>query len=198
MRHWLLLLNSAIFAFVAGAFAAPILAMTGLQQAAQPLYAVYHLACHQWAFRSFFLFGAQPIYGREELAASGRDPFSFVGDATLGWKMAFCERDLAIYVGLLIVGIVFAWRRDLHPLGFLAYAVLAMPLALDGFTQLFGWRESNWELRVITGLIFGLASAWLVYPRFDLAMGVSPTRARYAPQTAEPVCAAVKAASPHG
>jgi uncharacterized membrane protein len=65
-------------------------------------------------------------------------------------------------------------------------------MALDGFTQLFGWRESTWELRVITGLLFGFASGWLVYPRFDLAMGLSVATARYA---REHTCAAL---SPRG
>src|ERR1700682_2051648 len=44
-------------------------------------------------------------------------------------------------------------------------------MAIDGFTQLFGWRESTWELRVVTGLLFGLASGWLVLPRLDAAFG---------------------------
>jgi uncharacterized membrane protein len=40
-------------------------------------------------------------------------------------------------------------------------------MALDGFTQLFCYRESNWELRLLTGALFGLASAWLAYPRLE-------------------------------
>ncbi|MBV9169420.1 MAG: DUF2085 domain-containing protein [Chloroflexi bacterium] len=106
--------------------------------------------------------------------------------------MAFCERDLAIYIALLAVGIYFARHRDMRPLGFVAYGVLILPMAIDGFTQLFGWRESTWELRVITGVLFGFASAWLIYPRFDLAMGVAPGKARYA---REHTCAAL---SPRG
>jgi uncharacterized membrane protein len=40
-------------------------------------------------------------------------------------------------------------------------------MALDGLTQLAGWRESTWELRLATGLLFGVASGWLLYPRFE-------------------------------
>jgi uncharacterized membrane protein len=192
LHHWLAVTNAAIGVFIGGALVAPLLGLLGWTAAAQAIYSVYHLTCHQWAFRSFFLFGAQPIYAREELAALGRDPFSFVGDASLGWKMAFCERDLAIYVGILAVGAIFARRRDLPALGFVAYGLLALPMAIDGFTQLFGWRESTWELRVATGLLFGLASAWLLYPRFDEAMGTPRQATRYAP---EHTCAA---ASPRG
>ena len=39
------------------------------------------------------------------------------------------------------------------------YLLLIAPMAIDGLTQLVGWRESNWELRTLTGALFGLASA---------------------------------------
>lgn len=189
-RHWLLTLNAAVAAFLTGAFAAPVLAAAGWSAAAGVLYAAYHFACHQWAFRSFFLFGPQSIsvYSRDQLGALGVDPFGFTGATDLGWKMAFCERDLAIYVGLLVVGLLYARRRYLRPAGFGLYAVLILPMALDGFTQLFGWRESTWQLRVVTGLAFGLASAWLVLPRLDAAFGLLPEVKRYPPSTpCEPV-----------
>ncbi len=94
--------------------------------------------------------------------------------------MAFCERDLAIYIALLAAGVYYARRRDLQPAGFVVYGILILPMALDGFTQLFGWRESTWELRVVTGVLFGLASGWLVLPRLDAAFGVQPPSKRYA------------------
>ena len=185
-RHWLFTLNAALAAFLTGALAAPLLAAVGLTGVAATLYAAYHFACHQWAFRSFFLFGPQPIavYNQDELTSFGTDPFGFSGAAELGWKMAFCERDLAIYVGLLLVGLLYARRRDLQPAGFGVYALLILPMAVDGFTQLFGWRESTWQLRVLTGLVFGLASAWLVFPRVDAAFGILPTANQYAASTA--------------
>jgi uncharacterized membrane protein len=191
-RHWLGVLNLAVGAFLAGALAAPALAALGWTTAADGLYAAYHLTCHQWAFRSFFLFGQQAVYGEQQLADLGLDPFRFVGNAQgLGWKMAFCERDLAIYIGLLLVGLLYARRRDLRSSGFFVYGLLILPMAVDGFTQLFGWRESTWELRVATGLLFGLASAWLVLPRLDAAFGLPPAVARYAPDAAcEPLSTA--------
>src|SRR5438128_183333 len=108
VHHWLLTLNLAVGLFLGGALAAPLLSATGLRSAASARYAAYHLTCHQWAFRSFFLFGEQPVYSQQTLADSGVDPFAFVGSPALGWKMACCERDLAIYVGLLVVGLVYA------------------------------------------------------------------------------------------
>jgi uncharacterized membrane protein len=195
VRHWLLAVNVAVGVFLAGAFAAPVLAAVGWRSAADALYAAYHLTCHQWAFRSFFVFGQRPVYAEQNLADLGTDPFGFVGDQDLGWKIAICERDLAIYVGLLVVGLVYARRRDMRPAGFTAYGVLILPMAVDGFTQLFGWRESTWALRVVTGLIFGLASAWLVLPRLDDAFGRRPSPTRYAP---EAVCERLSPLSPRG
>lgn len=190
-RHWLLTLNAALAAFLCGALVAPLLAALGFSNVAGALYSAYHFACHQWAFRSFFLFGLQPfaVYSQDELSALGiADPFGFVGTSQLGWKMAFCERDLAIYVGLLLVGLLYARQRNLQPAGFGVYAVLILPMALDGFTQLLGWRESTWQLRVLTGLLFGLASAWLVFPRLDAAFGLLPQANPYPASTAcEPV-----------
>jgi uncharacterized membrane protein len=195
LRHWLLTLNTALGVFLAGALAAPVLAAVGWAAAADAVYAAYHFTCHQWAFRSFFFFGQQPSYSQQSLAAQGLDPFGFVGNPTLGWKMAFCERDLAIYIGLLVIGLLYARQRDLKPSGFLLYGVLILPMAVDGFTQLFGWRESTWELRVVTGLLFGLASAWLVLPRLDASFGLHPVASQYAPDA---TCEPVSALSPRG
>lgn len=180
-RTWLGLVNVACASFVGGGLAAPLLANLGWRSAADALYAAYHLTCHQWAFRSFFLFGQQPVYAQDELDGFGLDTFGFVGDPRLGWKMAFCERDLAIYAGVLLVGLYFARRRELDPPSLRLYALLALPMAVDGFTQLFGWRESTWELRVLTGLLFGLSSAWLVFPYLDQAFGKPEPSDQYAP-----------------
>lgn len=169
--HWLRALNGFVFVFLVGGVAAPALAAVGLAGPANAVYAVYHAACHQWAFRSFFLFGSQAVYSAEQVQAMGGDPFTFLGGQDVGWKMAFCERDLAIYGSLLAFGVMYARRGRANPnLGLLPYAVLIAPMALDGFTQLFGWRESTWQLRVVTGLLFGAASAWLLYPRVDDAL----------------------------
>jgi uncharacterized membrane protein len=182
-RHWLLAVNAALLAFLLGGAAAPAFATVGWTPLADAVYAAYRLTCHQWAFRSFFLFGELPIgvVDQQRLARLGVDPFTFIGGPGLGWKMAYCERDLAIYVGLLALGLLYAARRGrLEPAGFAIYGLLIMPMALDGFSQLFGWRESTWQLRLATGLLFGLASGWLVLPRLDQCFGLAEVRPRYA------------------
>jgi uncharacterized membrane protein len=88
-----------------------------------------------------------------------------------GHQVAWCERDVAIWGSMLAAGLLFGVvRKWLRPLDFRLYLLFCVPMALDGFTQLFGWRESTWELRTITGTIFGLASAWLVLPILERGM----------------------------
>ena len=70
LRHWLAALNLAVGLFLTGALAAPVLAALGWRSAADGLYAAYHLTCHQWAFRSFFLFGPQTRLWPEQLPSS--------------------------------------------------------------------------------------------------------------------------------
>jgi uncharacterized membrane protein len=184
-RHWLAALNLALAAFIAGALAAPILAALGWRSAADGLYTAYHFTCHEWAFRSFFLLASkQPqlaVYSQQQLLDLDTDPFSFIGSPDLGWKMAFCERDLAIYVALLAAGLYYARHRQLRPANFVVYGILILPITVDGFTQLLGWRESTWQLRVVTGLLFGLASGWLVLPRLDAVFTLQPLSRQYAP-----------------
>jgi hypothetical protein len=68
-------------------------------------------------------------------------------------------------------------------------------LERNGLTQLLGWRESTWGLRVATGLLFGLASAWLALPRLDASFGMQPLGGGYAPDAA---CDRLSPLSPRG
>src|SRR5262249_9339982 len=155
-----------------------------LRSAADSLYSVYHMTCHQWAFRSFFLFGQQAVYSQGELAGLDADPHTFVGSQAQGWKMAFCERDLAIYLGLLLIGLLFARRRTLRWRVVGSCGVLIVSMAVGGFAQLFGWRESAGGLGVLPALLFGLAGGWLVLPRLESAIGLPPVVNQYAPDAA--------------
>jgi uncharacterized membrane protein len=169
-RHWLTAVNLAVAVFVGLPFLAPILLAAGYDAPANEIYAAYKLVCHEWAFRSFFLFGPAATYGPETLRdlVGQQAMYGFTGSDDLGYKVAFCERDVAIYLTVLIAGLAYGRLRARLPgLGILGYGLLILPMALDGFTQLFGWRESTPELRVLTGALFGLASVWLIYPRID-------------------------------
>ena len=113
------------------------------------------------------------VYSPEELAAVGVDidPFSrAIGNETVGWKVAFCERDVAIYGSLLLAGLLFARiRRRLGNwlMPFRYYLIFLVPMGVDGALQLFGVYESTWLLRTISGTLFGLGSALFAYPYLE-------------------------------
>ena len=67
--HWLAWINVAVGLFVGLPFLAPILLARGQTEAANIIYAAFRFVCHQWAFRSYFLFGARPAYSIDELGA---------------------------------------------------------------------------------------------------------------------------------
>ncbi|MEA2639193.1 MAG: hypothetical protein QOF51_587 [Chloroflexota bacterium] len=170
-RHWLALVNVALVLVAALPILAPVLLAFGLDWLAWPIYTVYHMVCHQWPFRTFFLFGPQPFYSVSDIALlAGTDQvYTFVGNADVGYKMAFCERDLAITLAAIGMGLLYiVVRRRLAPPSLLFYALLLLPIALDGFTQLPGWRESTAELRLATGALAGAATVWLLFPYLEL------------------------------
>lgn len=172
-KRWLAAANLIVAVFVGLPLLAPVLLAYGFTDPANAIYAAYRLVCHQWAFRSYFLFGAELTYPFGDLLQLvGADTvYGFRGSPELGYKVAFCQRDVAIYLAVLLAGLAYARLRErARPLGLVPYAVLILPMALDGFTQLFGWRESTVESRTLTGALFGLASVWLVYPRIDAAL----------------------------
>jgi uncharacterized membrane protein len=152
------------------------------------IYVLYSPTCHQLPERSFFLFGPQQTYSVNDLEAMGyvpsgldifrRELLRFEGAPEIGYKVAVCERDVAIYGSLLLSGLGFGLLRGrlrrpgkvLPRLPIWLYAVMLMPMAIDGGTQLVGLRESNWILRLITGGLFGAATVWLAYPYVEEAM----------------------------
>jgi len=70
-RHYLALFNILIFVYVGIPFLAPVLMKVGITAPAQVIYHAYSYVCHQFAFRSFFLFGEQIAYPRAEAGVSG-------------------------------------------------------------------------------------------------------------------------------
>jgi uncharacterized membrane protein len=72
--------------------------------------------------------------------------------------MPICARCVGIYAGLL-AGLALFWlipflrERIVRPFALAAI----VPLAIDGLSQLAGFRESTNELRIATGVLAGLA-----------------------------------------
>ncbi len=198
-RRYLVLLNLILFLYVGLPFLAPVLMNAGFPQLARPIYGLYGAVCHQLAFRSWFLFGEQPIYPRagagvqgyktfeqatgieEEGVSSLLDARQFIGNEQVGYKVAFCQRDVAIYGGMLVFGLLFAaTNRRLRPLHWILWILIGcVPIALDGFSQLFSqipgldffpYRESSPLLRTLTGFLFGFTTAWFGFPLLEESM----------------------------
>jgi uncharacterized membrane protein len=177
-RHWLAVFNTAWAIYVFTPFLAPVLMAAGLPAAAQVIYSIYSVLCHQLPGHSYFLFGPELAPHTHDLVAAGMaagnnlfEVRSFVGGEATGWKVALCQRDVAIYATVFVTGLLYGLLRNrLRPLPFKIYVLFLIPIAVDGLTQLVGWRESNWWLRTLTGALFGFGSVWFAYPYIEDAM----------------------------
>jgi uncharacterized membrane protein len=216
-KRYLLLLNLFMLLYVGLPFLAPTLMKVGAEVPAQIIYRIYKPLCHQFGFRSFFLYGEQPFYPLKEAGLSNYktfeeatgitgvdDPYNmarfearnYIGNDTVGYKVALCERDVAIYLAILLFGVVFGLTgRRFKSLHWIAWILIGIaPIGLDGFSQLFSqfnwqwlasiipYRESTPFLRVLTGALFGLFTAWFAYPNIEESM--SETRQYYIKKSA--------------
>jgi uncharacterized membrane protein len=215
-RHWLALFNTLVAIYIALPILAPVLMHTGATAPARMIYTIYSPLCHQMASRSFFLYGEQAAYPRaiagtelkpieayipslEEFADASSNPADwtafllaarrFLGNEQMGYKMALCERDMAIYTAVLFAGLLYGLlrrRMTIKPMPIWVFLLIGLgPIALDGFSQLFSQylavlapraitflplRESTPLLRTLTGAIFGFSLVWLTYPHIDAGM----------------------------
>ncbi len=204
--RYMLIFNLFVFIYVGLPFLAPVLLRSGAETPANVIYRLYGGLCHQLSYRSFFLFGEQPIYPRAHAGVEGFETFNqatgldedgvivarqFRGDDVVGYKIGLCQRDLAIYGAILLFGIVFSVSgKRIKPLPLWVWLLFGIvPIGLDGGTQLLGmfvaqfqgqfWeilasafpaRESIPFLRVLTGGLFGLTTAWFGYPLVEETM----------------------------
>ncbi|MBN2470966.1 MAG: DUF2085 domain-containing protein [Anaerolineae bacterium] len=207
-RHWLKLVIAFFGLYVGLPFLAPTLMHLGATGPAAAIYTMYSPMCHQYAFRSWFLFGEQAAYPRADAGVGGlvgyesfaaQDPHfeaipdvyawtpdlqiasrTFIGNLQMGYKVALCERDVAIYGALLLFALFFGLVRNrLRPVPILLYLLLGLgPIGLDGFSQLLSepplnlWpiRESTPLFRTLTGALFGVMNGWLALPYLEESM----------------------------
>jgi uncharacterized membrane protein len=82
-----------------------------------------------------------------------------------GIKMPVCARDVSIYIATAL-GLIYFRLKGFgdkeFKINYILTVLLFLPTAIDGFTQLFGWRESTNELRLITGFPYGIGYAYLI------------------------------------
>ncbi|MFN7037023.1 MAG: DUF2085 domain-containing protein [Bellilinea sp.] len=203
-NRYMLLINFFIFLYVGLPFLAPLLALNGMKAPAKALYTIYSPLCHQLTFRSWFLFGMQPYYPRslaevqtmasyEQLFNVSPADLAFArqftgieeigyGAGRIGYKVALCQRDVAIYGSLLAFGLIFSLTgRKIRSLPWYLWIIFGLaPIGIDGFSQLPSLlsflselpviRESTPVLRTITGVLFGGTTGWYLFPMIEESM----------------------------
>ena len=201
-KHYLAIFNFFLVLYVGVPFLAPIFKEAGWNGPAEVVYKIYSPLCHQWAFRSFFLFGEQAYYPHAAAKIPGvltfeqvsgisdlNDPSrlqarAFEGTPVLGYKVAFCERDVAIWGAMALFGLLYAVTgRRIPKLHWIIWILVGVfPIGLDGFSQLFSqipstfiqtylpYRESTPFLRTLTGFLFGFSTAWFMFPLIEETM----------------------------
>lgn len=208
-RRYMLVFSFVIFLYVGLPVLAPVLMNFGAKAPANIIYKMYSPLCHQFGFRSFFLFGEQPYYPLVDtgIAGEGTDLIDFEtasgithlhdagsptrwearefrGNEKMGYKMALCERDIAIYGAMLFFALIF-WitGHRIPPLHWTLWLLIGLgPIGLDGFSQLISqfelsflsdllpYRESIPLFRTLTGFFFGFATAWFGFPYVEESM----------------------------
>jgi uncharacterized membrane protein len=197
-KHYMLVFNFVVLLYAGLPFLAPVFMHHGLQTPARVIYTIYKPLCHQLSFRSFFLYGEQLYYPRELANVDGVQSYEeyfhrdasdvlfareYVGDEVTGYKVALCERDVALYGSFLLFGILFhITGRKIKKIPWYIWVLFGiLPMGIDGSSQLPGmvssilpsWviiRESTPFLRVLTGSLFGIFTAWYLYPMVEDTM----------------------------
>ncbi|MEL7590143.1 MAG: DUF2085 domain-containing protein [Anaerolineaceae bacterium] len=193
-KNYAWVISVIILVFLGFSALPPVLAANGNFGAANAGYKFYSFVCHQLAFRSYFIEGEQAVYPRElaqipklityeEFTGQSSGDIVFarglIGDEVMGYKLALCQRDVAIYAGLGLFGLFFHFSgRKIKNLRWIYWLIISViPIAIDGGSQLpglsAGWpawlpnRESTPLLRTLTGGLFGLGTAWFVFPLME-------------------------------
>jgi len=151
---------------------APVFMHVGWSGPGRALYLIYSLFCHQLPERSFFLFGRMPMYSLTEIQAAWQstiDPMvlrQFVGNETLGWKIAWSDRMISVYTSIWIFAMVW-WlpRRRAKSMPWWGFMLMLIPIVVDGGTHAIsdlagignGFRDSNQWLAILTN---GTLPAW--------------------------------------
>jgi uncharacterized membrane protein len=137
-EYWATIITIFLGSLVAVALAIPLLSYLGLDSIAKPLFYSLHYVCAQIPSHSFYL---------------------------LGHQLGLCARNFAIYCSMFLTSLVFVLSKKRLPgIPWWLWVLLMIPMALDGTTQMFGWHESTWLLRLITGTLFGVGSIWFALP----------------------------------
>ena len=189
-RQWLRIALTALALYVSLPWLAPTLAKLGAQAAADALYTVYSPFCHQFAFRSVFVYGAQPFYPR----ANANTPYlpfeTYAAQSTAFqvnyryWTAALGRQPSTASVDELAT---FSAAQQLAARHFIGDATFGYKTALCArdlaiYTMMFvgglAYRRYRWRIRPLPLWLFVVAgllpialdggSQLLSYPPFEL------------------------------
>lgn len=168
-RHWFeaFLVGYGLWVFTP--FLAPVFMQIGWTGVGRAIYFIYSFFCHQLPERSFFFFGQKTMYSLNEIQAVWQDttnPFilrQFIGNGMMGWKVAWSDRMISFYTSAWLFAL--AWwplRRKVKPLSWWGFALLLLPMIIDGSTHAIsdlagigqGFRDTNQWLAILTNNAF--------------------------------------------
>lgn len=164
-RYWFGTFLSVYGTWILLPFLAPLLMWVEWDGAGKAIYFVYSFFCHQLPERSFFFFGQKSMYSLAEIQAAWQDTLNpmllrqFVGNASMGWKVAWSDRMISFYGSVWLAAL--AWwplRRKVKALPWWALVLFLLPMIIDGGTHMVsdlagigqGFRDSNAWLVALT------------------------------------------------
>jgi len=123
--------------------AAPVAMHWGWDGIGEGIYRFYAFFCHQLPQRSWFFFGTKLTYTLSEIqqAAPTLSPEElrrFIGNETVGWKVAWSDRMIAFYTMTPVFGLMYTGLRrriTVRPLSLQTFLLALLPLAIDGSTH---------------------------------------------------------------
>lgn len=168
-NHWFAAFLIVYGAWVFMPFLAPVFMHLGWTGAGKAVYFIYSFFCHQLPERSFFWFGEKTMYSLSEIQSAWQNTANpmilrqFIGNEAMGWKVAWSDRMISFYTGVwLFAALWYPFRKRIRPLSWWGFALLLIPIALDGGTHAIsdfagigmGFRDTNAWLAVLTNNIF--------------------------------------------
>ena len=168
-QHWF-----ATFLIIYGVwvwipFLAPVFMNLGWTGVGKAIYLIYSFFCHQLPERSFFFFGEKTMYALNEIQAVWQESANpmilrqFIGNETMGWKVAWSDRMISFYGGVWLFALLwYPLRRKVKSLSWWGFALLLLPMTVDGSTHAIsdlagigqGFRDSNLWLVTLTNSNF--------------------------------------------
>lgn len=164
-QHWFQVFLAIYGFWVFLPFVAPVFMSLGWTVPGKVIYLIYSFFCHQLPERSFFFFGPKAMYSLSEIQAAWQDTANpmilrqFVGNETMGWKVAWSDRMISFYGGVWLFALLwYPLRRRARALPWWGFVLLLLPIIVDGTTHAIsdlagigqGFRDNNIWLAVLT------------------------------------------------